>query len=314
MSKEDDKPEGQEEEFVPMDAAELDKTPSALDAAGKKPEDEDPGEPKDKLAAGEEEEGKKPDGEEDDDKKEHLIPKTRFDEALTKARRREEQLQEKIKALEGQNTSAKQTSDVAKMQEEIEALQDEYEDLIMDGKKDAARAVRKKVDKMRDDLYEVRTSAKTDQARNAAIEQLNFDAALANVEATYGKVNPDSPDFDEDTTEEVAVLLEAFVAKGMARHTALTKAVKYVLGEPPKAEGENDAEAIRKQRAKDARKAAADAAEKTPASAAKVGLDSDKAGGSGKHGIDVLKLTQEQFDKLDEETIAELRGDFNIPA
>lgn len=313
MSKNEEQQPNGEEDYVPMDAAELDKTPSALDNAGKKPDDADPGEPKDKLAAGEEEEDKKT-GAEDDDKKDHLIPKARFDEAVTKARRREEQLQLKIKELEGQNTSSKQATDLSKMQEEIETLQDQYEDLILEGKKDEARAVRKKVDKMRDDLYEIRTSTKADLARNAAIEQLNFDAALANVEGTYSQVNPDSPDFDEEITEEVAVLLEAFVAKGMARHTALNKAVKYVLGDAPKADDPKNADSVRKQRELDARKKAAEAADKTPASTAKVGLDSDKAGGSNKHGIDVLKLTQEQFDKLDEATIAELRGDFNVPA
>ena len=34
-----------------------------------------------------------------------------------------------------------------------------------------------------------------------------------------------------------------------------------------------------------------------------------KAGSGGEHGIDVMRLSQDKFAKLDEETKAKLRGD-----
>ena len=102
------------------------------------------------------------------------------------------------------------------------------------------------------------------------------------------------------------MLMSAFVARGFTRHAALNKAVKYVVGNAPKME---DTDVLRKARDLEARKKTADALKKTPPNMSKTGLDSDKAGGSGKHGIDVMKLNQEKFAKLDEETKAALRGD-----
>jgi hypothetical protein len=60
-------------------------------------------------------------------------------------------------------------------------------------------------------------------------------------------------------------------------------------------------------REEEARKKAADAASKTPPNE-KVGESSDKLGGSLKN-IDVMKLSQIDFSKLDEVTLAQLRGD-----
>ena len=66
-----------------------------------------------------------------------------------------------------------------------------------------------------------------------------------------------------------------------------------------------------------ARKAAAvektvGAIEKTPANAAKVGLDSDKSGGSGANAMtakDAIKLPHAEFIKLGEADLARIRGD-----
>src|SRR5690606_1554678 len=112
----------------------------------------------------------------------------------------------------------------------------------------------------------------------------------------------------------VAVLLEAFMARGFARHVALQKAVRYVMGPAPTAKkGKGDdnaeAEALKQRRAEEARKKAAEADKQQPASTAKVGLDSDKAGKGGDGRIDVMRLSQEQFAELEEAELARLRGD-----
>src|SRR5690606_20453628 len=122
--------------------------------------------------------------------------------------------------------------------------------------------------------------------------------------------------FAEDKVDEVAVLLEAFMARGFARHVALQKAVRYVMGPAPTAKkgkgddkAEAEAEALKQRRAEEARKKAAEADKQQPASTAKVGLDSDKAGKGGDGRIDVMRLSQEQFAELEEAELARLRGD-----
>ena len=192
------------------------------------------------------------------------------------------------------------------MREEIDKLQDKYEDLIFDGKKDEARTIRRQIEEMRDALLEYQANTKSEAARRAAIEEMSYNAALAGFEAKYPVINPEHEEFDEEKTNEVATLLNALVKAGHNRVEALAKAIKYVLGESSRASKDPG---FADKRTADARKKAAEAYKKQPPDSKNIGLDSDKAGAKGSN-IDVMRLSQEQFAKLDEETKARLRGDF----
>lgn len=226
-----------------------------------------------------------------------------------KARAREQALLEQIEQLKsGQQTNAEHKA-VDDMRAKIEELQDKYEDLILDGRKDEARKVRKQVDTMRDQMFEHQTAAKSDAARKAAIEELTYNAQLAGFESTYPALNPDSADFDEAKVTEVASLLGAFTKSGMDRAAALGKAVKYVMGPPQPQKTADAAKTLAEERARKAREKAADANGRQPANTNRVGLDTDKAGGSGSTGVDILRMSQENFAKLDDELKSKMRGD-----
>jgi hypothetical protein len=219
---------------------------------------------------------------------------------------------DEIEKLKGGQQASATAKAVRDMRAEIDKLQDKYEDLILDGKKDEARKVRRQVEELRDELSEYQTNTKSEAARKAAIDEMSYNAQLAGYEAKYPALNPEHEDFDEDKTDEVATLLNAFVKAGQKRADALAKAVKYVLGAPPAAGkgGDDDkAKELADQRAAEARKKAADANKKQPPNGKDVGLDSDKAGGGKGGDVDVLRLSQDKFAKLDEETKAKLRGD-----
>ena len=317
---------GADDKNPPVDRGDDFKSP--LDSAGKgdklDPDEDD--KPKDK---GDKADGKADDangGEETDEEKaerERLeaeeekkrrirIPKSRFDEAQAKARQREQTLLDEIEKLKGGHQAAATTKAVSEMRTKIDELQDKYEDLILDGKKDEARKVRRQVDAMRDELNEYQTSTKSEAARRAAIDEMSYNAQLAGYEAKYPALNPEHADFDEDKTDEVATLLNAFVKSGQKRADALAKAVKYVLGAPSSGkadDGDDKSKEAAEKRAADARKKAADANKRQPPDGKNVGLDSDKAGGGKGGDVDVLRLSQDKFAKLDEETKAKLRGD-----
>ncbi len=250
---------------------------------------------------------------EEEKKKRIRIPKSRFDEAQAKARQREQALLDEIEKLKGGQQASATAKAVREMRDDIEKLQDKYEDLILDGKKDEARKVRRQVEVLRDELSEYQTNTKSEAARRAAIDEMSYNAQLAGYEAKYPALNPEHEDFDEDKTDEVATLLNAFVKAGQKRADALAKAVKYVLGAPPAAgKGGDDGDKSKEladQRAAEARKKAADANKKQPPNGKDIGLDSDKAGGGKGGDVDVLRLSQDKFAKLDEETKAKLRGD-----
>lgn len=243
-------------------------------------------------------------------KKRIRIPKERFDEVVNKARDREADLQRQIADLQGRLGGQKYSQDLAKVQTDIDALQEKYEDLILDGKKDEARAVRKQIDVARDVLIDAKAEAKASGATAAAIEGLKYDAQLAKIEAEHPALNPDHADFNGDKTEEVSMLMEAFLAKGFTRTAALAKAVGYVMKDAaPAAKGAGDAaQVLADKRAEEARRKAADAQKRSPAPTTKVGDDSDKAGKDGQ-AIDIMRMSQDKFAKLDEETKAKLRGD-----
>ena len=249
---------------------------------------------------------------EEEKKKRIRIPKSRFDEALGKAKQREQALLDEIEKLKGGQQASATATAVRDMRTEINKLQDKYEDLILDGRKDEARKVRRQVEELRDELSEYQTSTKSEAARKAAIDEMSYNAQLAGYEAKYPALNPEHEDFDEDKTDEVATLLNAFVKAGQKRADALAKAVKYVLGAPPAAGkgGDDDkSKGLADQRAAEARKKAADANKKQPPNGKGIGLDSDRAGGGKGGDVDVLRLSQDKFAKLDEETKAKLRGD-----
>ena len=293
---------------------------SPLDTAGKgdklDPDDAGKGDGAGKDDEGEETPEEKAERErleaEEEKKKRIRIPKSRFDEALGKAKQREQALLDEIEKLKGGQQASATAKAVKDMRTEIDKLQDKYEDLILDGKKDEARKVRRQVEELREDLTEYQTNTKSEAARKAAIDEMSYNAQLAGYEAKYPALNPEHEDFDEDKTDEVATLLNAFVKAGQKRADALAKAVKYVLGAPPAAGkgGDDDkAKELADQRAAEARKKAADANKKQPPDGKNVGLDSDKAGGGKGGDVDVLRLSQDKFAKLDEETKAKLRGD-----
>ena len=249
---------------------------------------------------------------EEEKKKRIRIPKSRFDEALGKAKQREQALLDEIEKLKGGQQASATAKAVKDMRAKIDELQDKYEDLILDGKKDEARKVRRQVDELREDLTEYQTNTKSEAARKAAIDEMSYNAQLAGYEAKYPALNPEHEDFDEDKTDEVATLLNAFVKAGQKRADALAKAVKYVLGAPPavgKGGDDDKAKELTDQRAAEARKKAADANKKQPPDGKNVGLDSDKAGGGKGGDVDIMRLSQDKFAKLDEETLSKLRGD-----
>ena len=246
------------------------------------------------------------------------IPLTRHEEVLRaardKAEKREAALQEQIRTLQAGRTETQQRNVLKEMTDKVEELQDKYEDLVLDGKREEARAVRKEVSALQEKITDYRTATVSVQTRNAAIDSLKFEAALAAAESDYPQINPDNADaYDEDLTNEVAELTDTMVkAKKMSRHEAFAKAVRYVLG-PPKKLDDHAKEAaaaaeLTAKRATDARKKAAEAAGRQPADGSKAGKDNDK-GGAKDGEVDIMRLSQPKFAELDEETKSRLRGD-----
>ena len=233
------------------------------------------------------------------------IPKHRLDEVQTKARVREEQLLAQIQALQAQQPREPVEDAEGKFQGEIDKLQDQYEDAVMDGQKHSAKELRTKIKGMQDQLFEHKTTVRAEQTRVSTIEELQYNATLANVEGTYPELNPDNAAFDDARTQEVGTLMRALQTQGYTRVQALARAVQYVM--PPAAATPSAAPAA-SARDVAARTKAAAANKAQPPALGALGIDTDK-GGPGVGKIDVMNMSPSQFAKLTSEQRAKLRGD-----
>ena len=240
------------------------------------------------------------------------IPLARHEEILAKARQREEALTARLTALEQAKTPPAERKDVlGEMKTQIDTLQDKYEELVFDGKKDEAKAVRTQLETLRERYTDTKTAAVGNLARQQTIDQLKYDATLAKAEADFPALNPDNEDaFEPAKAQEVASLLEMFANNGLTRQAALEKAIKYVMGAPAAkaTTTDNAAETLRAKREKEAREAALKVQKQQPPDGSVTGKDNDKAG-NREQAVNILKLSQEQFAKYTEDELSKMRGD-----
>lgn len=96
--------------------------------------------------------------------------------------------------------------------------------------------------------------------------------------------------------------------------------MKKVLGQADKSQERAtevtpkvDAKDVAAERKKAAVKKSVETSNKTPANPDKVGMDSDKAGGT-LTAKEIMKMSQDEFRKLPDDVLSRMRGDDFVPA
>lgn len=244
---------------------------------------------------------------EKDDEQDHMIPKSRFDQALSKKDQEMKELQAKLDELAQRIPQPRQeerTDPAKEIRDLIYENEDRYEAAIADNDLKAAKEIRRVLNEQRDELIELKISEATRTARYASSDDMKYDAYLENLEAQHPAIQQDHEDFDQGKVNELIELRDAYLARGSTQFDALKKASKYVLGEPKTSQKQVDENV--ESRTKAARRGALDAVKKTPA------LGDNARGTKGPDnalGLDPTKLSQEQFAKLPVDALAQLRGD-----
>lgn len=270
-------------------------------------------------------EGEAKDGEEEEDpkadkKKDSRIPLSRHTEILQRERAARELLEAEL--AEARKGQAKQQTDakVGELETKLADLEEKYAVAMTDGDTKAAQALMKEIRVTERTVIEQQAAVRTQEATNAAVEQVRFDATVERLETAYPQLKVGSDTFDQALVSEVLELKGAFVLQGLTHSAALQKAVGYVI-RPASVQQEKainvtprvDADAAVAAAAKADREAAARkrgvaAADAQPPALGKDGANSDTAGGA----LDakaVMKMSNEQFSKLSEEDLSRLRGD-----
>lgn len=250
-------------------------------------------------------------------KKDSRIPAARHQEILNKERARRETVEAELAALKRGQTAVQTTAAIAKSETDLVTLEERHAQESLDGKTAEAAKTMTAIRKLERSIIEAQSTARIEAAESRAVERVRYDTACDRVEAAYPQLNESHADFDAEKSAEVVELQKAYQMTGLTQTQALQKAVK-VLMPPETAKQEaavvvtpkvTDKAALEKARVKTATEKVTDALAKTPASTAKVGADSDKAGGGTKTAADVIKMSQKDFASLDEATLARMRGD-----
>lgn len=274
-----------------------DENPPAVDAVAEKAETSAPGEVKDPAA--EVKPAKKDDV---------RVPKSRLDEALQHSRK----LQERIDQLEQQRATGFDADATATKLDELEV---KYAEALTEGDKDTALQLRKEIRT----LERAQMQAEMNYTREVAPSQVTMQQVLnetiSHVETAYPELNPDAPEFNEALSKQAIDLMEDLAASGKyTQAEAIARAARLValengIADRTAAPKVDPAPAVSpaQQRVTEAVKTAVAAANSQPP-AAKVGVSSDSLGGPLTAEV-VGKMSQKEFDALDEKTKSALRGD-----
>lgn len=233
------------------------------------------------------------------------IPKARFDEAVGRERERAEQAERRAAELEAamqQRQTQVAAGQVQQARTQLAALQDKYEELLVDGMREEAREVRMQIDAAREQMQEARVAQMAEEARARTLTTIKYETTLSAIEAQYPELNPDVDAFNETAANEVARLMQAFMSTGSDNVAALKDAVRYVMGAP--AAGTAVARQPQDARAVAARQKAAKAAAQQP-------LPTDLSGraSAAAQPVPLKKMSFEAFSKVDEAALSKLRGD-----
>lgn len=244
-----------------------------------------------------------------------MIPKSRFDEVNGAKRVLEEeneQLRRRILHLDNQKPVEQEpeqepTYDFATKQKDL------YE-LILDGKTDEANTLQQEIDAEKERIFMERMRETSSNAITDAQEQAEFNHTVAALQNQFDFFNPQSPDYDTQLTQEAVVLRDAIHARGgISRSDALIAATRYILGthKPDVLHGEvidpgqintSSGAAPSAERQNSKKSIAAERAQ-PPATAGEGNAVRDDG------IVDVMSLSEEEFDALPEATKKRLRGD-----
>lgn len=220
------------------------------------------------------------------------------------AERRVQELEERLKALEG-DKSDRQKQKFEKLNSRMDELYEQIEDARAEGRTKDAAKLQKELDSIRSEMTKAEAAWYATKQAVAQQALAAYNALVAELEVIDPRFDEDSEEFDEDLTDRVADLTEAYEARGMNAPEALRKALRTILGVDPFRERSR---LLREEKKKVAPRKT-DIARNL--AAAKKQPPADKAATKERPGrINPLTLSDKEWDELPESTRRKLRGDF----
>jgi hypothetical protein len=232
--------------------------------------------------------------------KKPMVPKARLDEVLAKQKALQKQLDE-INAAKEKAQEAPESYDF-----------DANQNMVLDGETEKAVALRREIRKAEREQLEYEMRQEMSQTVNQDRQMTALQQAANAMEDAYPVFDRNSDDFNEDMTNEVVELRDAFMMKGYEAVDALSKAVKYVVKDHDLDQAQESAPSLagKAQKSDELAKKRAQVSRKLKAAEAQPPeLPGESSSNHGEKGLDLSMMTEEEFDALPEATLKRLRGD-----
>ena len=253
----------------------------------------------------------------EDDTKGHMIPKTRFDQAVQKERGEKAELAQRLKQYQDRDRQQNEAQNFEESQLKVKEMLKQHSNLLADGDLDKASDVMEAVLQLRDDMQNARMERQANNARNGARIEVQYDSTVQRLEAEYPEINPDADDFDPIAVRRVQMMITGLMQnEGKNPAEALQEATDILLKPAKQAKGDTLRDAPSQEAVDSGLRRTQQQIDKNIQTAAKqppsldsVGKDHDKTGGA----LDADMLSSMSFDefiKVPDSELAKMRGDF----
>jgi len=228
-----------------------------------------------------------------DEAKEPMIPKSRFDEVLQKQKALQKQLDDAL---------APKVEDVKEAPNfDFDAKEVEYQTLLMEGESEKATQLRKDIREAEKQQMMFEMQAKMGQTVTQNQEQVDLQTKATQLESIYPELNQANSNFNQDKTNSVLELRDAFMIQGYTGADALQKSVDLIMGNAPQGVDPVQKEIVQKKKIANTKKKIQAAEKQPPTMKGKNKVDKK---------VDVSNMSVDDFDALPAETLRRMRGDF----
>ena len=233
-----------------------------------------------------------------------MVPKSRLDEVLAKQKALQKQVQEMQAAAEKPAEAPEEF--------DFDDAESKYMEAVLDGETQKANKIRSEIRAAEKAQIEWEMEQKMGQTVQQSAQATALQQAAAEMEANFPVFDQNSDQFNEEYTNEVVELRDAFIIKGYDPVDALGKAVNFVVkdrGLDDKTPDESALAAPQQKVEQTAKKKATVAKKLKAAESQPPELEGEGSSSRGENVVDFNSMSEDEFNALPEATLRRLRGD-----
>jgi hypothetical protein len=244
------------------------------------------------------------------DDKDKMVPLSRFKEVVSQRNDLANRLGEAQKQHSTEQGQAR--DELKEIIDGRDKLYEEVETLRADGDIKGAAKLQRQIDEANHKLSDIKAGMVARQEAFMQNENSSYNRMLDQLETTLPAMNPNAPEFDRTTVEEMEFQVQAYTKMGMPPTQALRRAAVLIFREDPfapRVAAKTEAAAVKPIAAvPEAKKTNVaknvDAANRTPPE-----TQHKSDAGDGKGGKSIFDMSDDELAALPASVIARMRGD-----